>query len=811
MAVSTPEKEKIVFHLNGEKLKVDQGSSIIEAADAHGVHIPRFCYHSKLSVVANCRMCLVEVEGSPKPLAACSTPITQDMKVKTKSAVAMDAQKTVMEFMLINHPLECPICDQGGECELQDTAMGYGQGISRFSQNKRVVQDEDLGPLVKTNMSLCIHCTRCVRFGSEIAGIPELGEINRGTDMEISTYLERGLTSEMSGNVIDLCPVGALTSKPAEYKGRSWEFKRHPSIAVHDCIGSHVYVHTSNTSTSQTKVMRVLPRYHPNINETWLSDRDRFSYQALYSKNRLKRPICKQGDGWIAISWTQAIEKIASAMIDCKSKQRADHMACYASAITSTEDYFLLQHLFRKLGATQIDHRVDLLDNALDERRSIMPGMGFPLTDIMKMDHIFLIGSYVRQEQPLACHWIRKAALQGCKVDLLHAIFQPFNFSLNNRLLLGPQYWVMALLSIAKLIAKAKKVTCPLPKSTIKWSEEEDKTIEHIANQLLIAKNACMFLGPTVFQHPNAGMIQRICLWINHACKNTRMAELTQGCNAAGAWMAGMIPHRNPFGDPIEAQEKQSLPWEKPCDFYWIHNIDPCLDTAQPHKAKACLKQAKFVVAASSFDSQTYRDYADIILPLAPWTETSGSMINAMHDWQTFEACQQPLEENQAGWKLILKLLQTLSIDLPCEPTFDAVQTFLKEGFDTIQNKSTEPNVLNMDETFSIDTPNNDLYRFSSWPMVKSDVFVRQALALQHTRDPYTQNIVRIHPKTAKEKGLENKKNISIKQDCSWITLPLLLDENIAKNTIFCPAGTKETNHLGDIIGKVDVMEGQND
>ena len=375
------------IEVNGVEFEASPGQMIIEVTDAADIYVPRFCYHRKLSVAANCRMCLVEVEKAPKPLPACATPVADGMKVFTKSALAISAQKAVMEFLLINHPLDCPICDQGGECELQDIAMGYGGGISRFNERKRVVKDKDLGPLISTDMTRCIHCTRCVRFGQEIAGIQELGTIGRGENTEISTYIESSVDHELSGNIIDVCPVGALNNKPYRFSARAWEMAQFPTVSPHDCAGSNINAHVM-----QGKLKRVVPRVNESINETWIADRDRFSCEAVYADDRLETPMVRIEGEWRECGWDEALEVAARGL------QSVDgNLAALVSPSATTEEGYLAARLVRHLGSGNLDHRLRRRDFRQQNLDPVFPWLGMPIEDVEQLQSILVVGSNLRR------------------------------------------------------------------------------------------------------------------------------------------------------------------------------------------------------------------------------------------------------------------------------------------------------------------------------------------------------------------------------------------------------------------------------
>ena len=424
----------VTIEINGITHQAENGQMLIEVADKAGIEIPRFCYHKKLSVAASCRMCLVEVEKAPKPMPACATPVTDGMKVFTKSTKALAAQKSVMEFLLINHPLDCPVCDQGGECDLQDLSVGYGDGNSQFVEVKRVVKDKNIGPLISTDMTRCIHCTRCVRFGQEIAGIRELGATGRGDHMEIGLYVEGSVDSELSGNIIDLCPVGALTSKPFRFSARPWEMTSHDSIAAHDCVGSNITIHTLRDN-----VKRVVARENETVNETWISDRDRFAYLGFNSSDRLQQPMRKVGDEWQECGWEDALQTAVDGFKKIINEQSASQIGAIASPSSTLEEMVLLEKLMRSLGSDNIDHRLRQTDYSDQVNDPLYFGLGIKLREIVEQNAIFVIGANVRKEQPIIGHYIRQASLKGAQVSLLNPVAFPLNYNSLANIAVAPQ------------------------------------------------------------------------------------------------------------------------------------------------------------------------------------------------------------------------------------------------------------------------------------------------------------------------------------------------------------------------------------
>src|SRR5690554_6293258 len=594
------------IEIDGIPLKVDSTKMIIQAADEAGIDIPRFCYHKNLSIAANCRMCLVEVDKARKPLPACATPVSEGMKVFTSSKVAVHAQRSVMEFLLINHPLDCPICDQGGECELQDLSMGYGEGISRFTERKRAVKDKDIGPLIQTDMTRCIHCTRCVRFGQEIAGIKELGATGRGEHMEIGTYVEHSLVSELSGNIIDLCPVGALTSKPFRYRARAWEMQARPSIAPHDAVGSNIELHVR-----QNQVMRVVPRENEAVNESWLSDRDRFSYLGLNSEARLLEPMIKIDGQWQQVDWQAALEKAVEGLKGVISKFGAEEVAGLIAPTTTLEEAYLFQKWLRGLGTDNIDHRLrqqDFADSDVDDSLS-----DWQLSDINESDAIVLLGCNIRSEQPIMAHRIRQAALTGAMVSSINLFKRDFLMPIDQQLAVNSEEMVQTLAGIAKALLMGRQQDAEAWQDLL--PERAPSAFEqNVALQLSNAMNAILFVGELINHQPQASTMRALARLIAELSHSRLVVLPTANSNA----------HRVAETLPVSKGLNARQSWERTLRSYVMMGFDPMLDTAQPTMVHDALRRASFVVSISSFDNDWVRQYANVILPMACFAETSG-------------------------------------------------------------------------------------------------------------------------------------------------------------------------------------------
>ncbi len=668
----------VEIEIDGKKVEANPGSMIIEVADQHEVRIPRFCYHKKLSVAANCRMCLVEVGDARKPLPACATPITQGMKVFTRSKLALDAQSAVMEFLLINHPLDCPICDQGGECELQDVSVGYGRDISRFNLGKRAVEDHDIGPLIETEMTRCIHCTRCVRFGEEVAGLHELGVMNRGEHLEISTLVERTVTSELSGNMIDLCPVGALTSKPYRFTARAWELSQRPTVAAHDAVGSHLYAHVIHN-----EIKRVVPRECEAVNETWISDRDRFSYEGLYHPDRVLTPKIKRNNKWENVDWQTALQFAADLLDEIEPKD----IGALVSPSSTNEEFYLLQKLMRKMGSAHIDHRLQEQDFSDQAQFPDYPTMGVTLDALQNSDVICLVGSHIRKEQPIISHRIRKAALNACQVAVINPIDYVFNFKVTAKqimpqgdLLTGLAQVVKALLALSEFQGKPNEALKTFLKD-IKVSPEASTQAE----LLLHAKQGVLLLGALALHHPQAANIRALADFIS-AHTAIKLGFLTLGANAAGAWLMGALPHRLPFGKAIEktGHHTQQMLSSNAIKAYVLLGLEPEYDAADSGLALVALKNAQCVIAINAYQTRAMLDYAQVILPMTPPAEMAGTFINAQGESQAFCAVTEPSGLSRPAWKVLRVLANLLEVEGFDYQNLEDVQ---KEIAPNIENK----------------------------------------------------------------------------------------------------------------------------
>jgi NADH-quinone oxidoreductase subunit G len=781
-----PATNMVTIEVNGRSLQAAKGSMIIQATDAAGIYIPRFCYHDKLSIAANCRMCLIEVENAPKPLPACATPVTEGMKVFTRSDLARDAQKGVMEFLLINHPLDCPICDQGGECPLQDLALGYGKDVSRYSDKKRVVHDKDIGPLITTEMTRCIHCTRCVRFGQEIAGIMEIGATGRGEHMEIGTFIERSVDSELSGNVIDLCPVGALTSKPYRFTARAWELISHDSISPHDCVGSNL-----NVQTRGNRVMRVLPRDNESINECWLSDRDRYSYEALNSADRLRSPMIRADGRWAAADWNTALEFAAAGLCKVIDKHGAEQLGALAAPTATLEEFYLLQKLVRGLGSANVDHRLRQLDFSDDDAMPMFPGLGQEIQDLEKLEAVLLVGSNVRKDQPMLAHRLRKAQLKGARVMAINPVDYAFSYRLSQKVITHPAGMARSLARVAKALADAKGIRpagVPAWFSALQPSEEERQIAELLASK----ERTAVLLGNLAASHEHAAQLRALAALVADLALAT-FGQLVEA-NSVGAWLAGCVPHRGTNGSVVSAGQHARTMISEPLKAYVLLGVEPELDCLDGHRARQAMAAAEFVVMLTPFKpapaTTDAMKYADVLLPLAPFTETAGTFVNCEGRWQSFAAAVQPLADTRPGWKILRVLANRLD-----QPGFEYV------NIEDVRSEIERPSVDQEAEPKSPSVPANingvhdGLYRIVETPIYAVDNLVRRAPALQATADN-PPPAVRMSAAQATALGLDGVEQVVVRVGDGSATLDLVIDPRVADGCVLVPAGYPQTASL---------------
>ena len=765
----------VEIEIDGKKVEVQEGSMVMDAANKLGTYIPHFCYHKKLSIAANCRMCLVEVEKAPKPLPACATPVTPGMIVRSSSDKAVKAQKAVMEFLLINHPLDCPICDQGGECQLQDLAVGYGGTTSRYEEEKRVVFHKDVGPLVSMEeMSRCIHCTRCVRFGQEIAGVMELGMLNRGEHSEITSFVGKTVDSELSGNMIDLCPVGALTSKPFRYSARTWELSRRKSVSAHDGLGSNLIVQVKNN-----KVMRVVPLENEEINECWISDKDRFSYEALNSAERLTKPMIKQGGQWQETDWQTALEYVAHGLRNVRHEHGADAIAAVAAPSATLEELNLLQRVVRGLGSDNVDFRLRQSDFALNS--SIKPWLGTSIAKFAQLKNVFVIGSFLRKDHPLLAARLRQSVKMGAKLCVLHATDDELLIKLANNAVIAPSLWTAFLAEVAVAIAVKKEIPKPAGLDAVQVSA----TAEAIATNLLTGK-AGVFLGNTASYHPEASKLHALAQWI---AENTGadFGYLTEAANTVGGYLANAIPANN--AKPVFTEAKKA---------YIILHAEPLLDSAHPVQAKAALDQADMVVVMSPFKHGA--EYADVLLPVSPFTETAGTFVNCEGRAQSFHGVVKPLGDTRPAWKVLRVLGNLLSLENFDFETAEAVRDSVLNGTDLTAQLN---NLAKLLPSLSTNAANNGLERVADVGIYSTDAVVRRAESLQKTADARAPQAW-ISVAQAGKLGVVDGDMVRLSKAGSML-VPVGIDKSLPDNVVRIAAGHTLTTNLDGMFGAINL------
>ena len=767
----------VEIQLDGKKVEVPEGSMVMHAAEKAGTMIPHFCYHKKLSIAANCRMCLVDVEKAPKPMPACATPVTQGMIVRTKSDKAIKAQQSVMEFLLINHPLDCPICDQGGECQLQDMAVGYGKGASRYEEEKRVVFHKEVGPLISMEeMSRCIQCTRCVRFGQEIAGQMELGIVNRGEHSEITTFVNGTVDSELSGNMIDICPVGALTSKPFRYSARTWELSRRKSVSPHDSTGANLIVQVKNH-----KVLRVVPLENEAVNECWIADRDRFSYEALNSDARLTQPMVKQGGQWKSVDWTVALEYVANGLKNIKSQHGAASIGALASATSTSEELFLLGQLVRGLGSQNIDHRLRQSDFRVDA--GAVRWLGLPIAELSSVDRALVIGSFLRKDHPLFAQRLRQAARHGAQIMRIGAQAEDWALPVGAEIVAAPSQWLSVLIEVAAAVATAKGVTAPL-------AVQPGEQAQAIAEALLSGSKGAVLLGQAASAHPQAAELLSIANWIA-AQTGASCGFLGDAGNQVGAQLVGALPGQG----GLNAAEMLA----KPLKAYLLFNTEPVLDAANAAQAAKALATAEMVVAFSPFQANV--EFADVILPIAPFTETGGSFVNAEGRVQSFHGVVRPLGETRPGWKVLRVLGNLLGLNAFTQESVEDVRA--AAGLNDAAKVSARLSNASSATPQLVAAPAG-LQRIANVPLYATDSVVRRAPSLQATADAAAP-LLAIGTALAAKLGVQAGAKVRVKQGEGSVVLPVAIDATLAADTVRVSAGCPETAALGAVFGTVSL------
>ncbi|EDT05221.1 NADH-quinone oxidoreductase subunit NuoG [Burkholderia ambifaria] len=772
----------VELEIDGKKVEVPEGSMVIQAAHKADTYIPHFCYHKKLSVAANCRMCLVEVEKMPKAVPACATPVSAGMIVHTQSDKAVKAQQSVMEFLLINHPLDCPICDQGGECQLQDLAVGYGKSSSRYSEEKRVVFHKNVGPLISMEeMSRCIHCTRCVRFGQEIAGVMELGMLGRGEHSEITTFVGKTVDSELSGNMIDLCPVGALTSKPFRYSARTWELSRRKSVSPHDSVGANLVVQVKNN-----RVMRVLPFENEAINECWISDKDRFSYEGLNSEERLTKPMLKQGGQWIETDWQTALEYVAKGLKGIAADHGANALAMLASAHSTAEELFLVKQLANELKTPNVDFRLRQQDFSAPVQGA--PWLGMPIADLSNVDAAFVVGSFLRRDHPLFAARLRQAAKNGAKLHFLHATADDSLIPTAKRIVAAPSAWLDELAGVAAAVAQLRGVALPDTLAGVTASPAAQAVAQSLAN----GERRAVLLGNVAVRHPQFAQLHAVAQWIADNTGAT-FGFLTEAANTVGAHVVGALPGEG----GLNAREA----FAQPRKGYVLLNVEPEFDTADPAQALAALNQAEMVVVMSPFKHGL--DYADVLLPIAPFTETAGTYVNAEGSVQSFNGVVRPLGDTRPAWKVLRVLGSLLGLPNFEYETAEEVRLAALGDAGVASRLSNQASVA--PARVAATAANGGFERLADVPIYHADALVRRAGALHLTAAAKVANAAALPAALFDKLGLKEGDAVRVRQGERAVQLPAVRDANLAETVVRVSAATPAGAALGSLSGELVV------
>ncbi|MGJ7914286.1 NADH-quinone oxidoreductase subunit NuoG [Massilia sp. LXY-6] len=776
----------VEIELDGKKVEVPPGSMVMDAANKLGTYIPHFCYHKKLSIAANCRMCLVEVEKAPKPMPACATPVSPGMIVRTHSDKAVQAQKSVMEFLLINHPLDCPICDQGGECQLQDLAVGYGKSGSRYSEEKRVVTPKEAGPLISMEeMSRCIQCTRCVRFGQEVAGVMEFGMVGRGEHSEITTFVGKTVDSEVSGNMIDLCPVGALTSKPFRYSARPWELQRRRSISPHDSLGTNLIVQVKGG-----KVMRVLPLENEHVNECWLSDKDRFAYESLDNADRLVNPMIKQDGKWIDTDWQTALEYVAHGLRNIRHEHGADSIAAVATPHSTVEELYLLQKAMRGFGIENVDFRLRQSDFALDG--AVIPHLGMPIAELSTLKRVLVVGSFLRKDHPLAATRLRAAVKSGAKLSIVHGADDDNLIPTNGRIIAAPSDWLAALSDIAVAVAAAKSIAAPAGFEGIDASD----VAKAIAATLVVENAAdlpgAVLLGNAAAQHPQASQLHAVAQWIAEQT-GAKFGYFVDAANTVGGYLVNAVSNNaaNLFAQPKKA--------------YVLLNAEPELDAANPQQAIRALAGAEMVVAMSAFKHGM--DYADVLLPIAPFSETAGTFVNCEGRAQSFNGTVKPLGETRPAWKVLRVLGNLLGLSgFDYENSESIRDEALGKGATSLSSKLN--NVARLAPTaarYAVPKEGElKLERLADVPIYFADAIARRSEPLLRTADAQAP-LASISAKLAEVLGVKAGDMVTVQQGEGSATLVAAIDARLPANVVRVAAAHQLTSSLGAMFGPISI------
>ena len=766
------------IEIDGKAIQVSPGSTVMDAANQVGAYVPHFCYHKKLSIAANCRMCLVQVEKAPKPLPACATPVTEGMKVFTASEQAKKAQQGVMEFLLINHPLDCPICDQGGECQLQDLSVGYGKSASRYTEEKRVVFHKNLGPLISAEeMSRCIHCTRCVRFGQEIAGVMELGMGGRGEHSEILSFVGKSIDSELSGNMIDVCPVGALTSKPFRYSARTWELQRRKSVSPHDGLNANLQVQIKGD-----RVMRVLPRENEAVNECWISDRDRFSYEGLYADDRLTSPMIKHDGVWQQASWQDALNAAAGAIGLGVKSHGAAKTAFLLGPHTTLEEASLAKRLATHLGGATIDHRLRVTDSALDQGGGI-PWLGFKLANIAEVDRFLVIGSSLRQEQPLLAQRIRQRVKKGALLSVVGSIDDDLLCPVAAKVIVKPSGLWETLCGVLSALAKRVGKETPISVSNISASEEA------IAASLASGKRVAVLIGDMALSQADASHLESLAFAIANMCGGS-YGRLALSGGAGAAYVAGAFPTNG------AATAREAL-GSDPANTFVLVGCEPERDSSLGAEALAALGKADKVVCLTSFASDAMKQYADVLLPIAPFTETSGTYVSNDGTVQSFAGVVRPLGETRPGWKVLRVLGDLLEADFSSFNSSEDVRNAALTGFSDASLGARIRTLAMPDSTAPV-----GLERVADVPIYHSDALARRGQALA-TSSYGKQPRVRLSGETASSLSLTNGARVKVTQAGQTTRATVAVDNRVPPGSVRIPLATEVSAALGNASAAV--------
>ncbi len=770
------------IEIDGKKAQVDDGSTVMDAASQLGIYIPHFCYHKKLSIAANCRMCLVQVEQAPKPLPACATPVTNGMKVFTHSELAVKAQKGVMEFLLINHPLDCPICDQGGECQLQDLAVGYGQTGSRFQEEKHVVFHKNVGPLISMEeMSRCIHCTRCVRFGQEVAGVMELGMINRNVHSEITTFVGKTVDSELSGNMIDICPVGALTSKPFRYSARTWELQRRKSVSPHDSTGANLTVQVKGDV-----VKRVLPFDNEDVNECWISDKERFSYEALNGGERLLKPMLKQGGQWQEVEWNVALDYVAHGLRSIAKDHGADQIAMAVSPHATLEEMALAGRIMRSLGSDNIDFRLRQQDFRADAQRpGAAPWLGLPLADLNHVDAALIVGSFLRKDSPLVAQRLRQAARNGAEVYSVNVSSDDSLIKHAGLIYTPPGQLVTALAGVVRAAAEIKGVQASALAATGNAGEMERKIATSLIGDADSAPRAIL-LGNLAQQHVDYSLLEQLAGELA-AITGASAGTVGEAANSVGGYIAKACPQ--------QGGRDATRMFEEARKAYVLFGCEPSFDVANPAQALRALNAAEMVVQFSVFKDADALAYADVLLPLSPYTETSGTFVNTEGRAQSFVGVVRPAGDSRPGWKLLRVLGNLLNVERCEYQSSEEIRNEVLVAGNTLPEGSLAGVIAGTATTPTV-LAGSGLQRIADVPIYFADGLARRAPALQKTRDAQAP-VARMSAATLAAVGAADGRSVRVKGSEGSAVLDAVLDNTVPDGCVRIAAAHPTTANLG--------------